>query len=153
MKNAIKKFIVSAMALAVLFASNTSLVEAKEANADTGVVYEQSADAVARANQDKTYNFGRSTTSYHVGPVIVTDSSTLRLIMPNNNGKSYMQGNVSFTPMTGGKSIDIRYANYSTQDYMVPLDTVEPGAYFLYISGAVVGSSGQASVRLIYNEL
>ncbi len=56
MKNAIKKFIVSAMALAVLFASNTSLVEAKEANADTGVVYEQSADAVARANQDKTYN-------------------------------------------------------------------------------------------------
>ena len=53
--------------------------------------------------------------------------------MPNNNGKSYMQGNVSFTPMTGGKSIDIRYANYSTQDYMVPLDTVEPGAYFLYI--------------------
>jgi len=96
MKNAIKKIMVSFMALVVLFASNPTLVKAKESNTNDGVVYEQSADAVTRSNMDKTYTFGRSTTSYHVGAVIVTDDSKLRLIMPNNGGSSYMQGNVSF---------------------------------------------------------
>lgn len=152
MKNAIKKIMVSFMALVVLFASNPTLVKAKESNTNDGVVYEQSADAVTRSNITKGYSFGRSATSYHVGAVIVTDNSELRLIMPNNGGSSYMQGNVSFTPMTGGNSIDIRYSNYATENYMVPLDSVPNGAYFLYISGAVVGSSGKANVTLIYTE-
>ncbi len=151
MKKIVRKFMVSMMALAVLFVSNTSMVEAKAPNtADCGTS-EQSVYAY-RGDIDKTYIFGRSAISKNVGAVIKTSSSTLRLIMPNNNGKSYMQGNVSFTPMSGGRSIDINYANYSTGDYMVPLDSVPEGAYFLHISGAVVGSSGQASVRLVYSE-
>ncbi len=138
------------MALAVLFVSNTSLVEAKEANTNEDVVYEQNIDT-ASDSIVKAYDFVRSSSSYNVGAVRKSSTSTLQLIMPNNNGKSYMQGNVSFTPMSGGKSIDIRFANYATESYMVPLDSVPEGAYFLHISGAVVGSSGQARVTLVYN--
>lgn len=150
MKKVVNKIIVSMMALAVLFASNTSMVEAKEANANEDVVYEQNIEA-ASDSIIKTYSFGRSSSSYNVGAVRKSSTSTLQLIMPNNNGTSYMQGNVSFTPMSGGKSIDIRFANYASESYMVPLDSVPEGAYFLHISGAVVGSSGQARVTLIYN--
>lgn len=153
MKKAFKKLMVSVMALAILLASNASLVEAKESNDNNGVMYEQSVDAVSPLkNYDQTYPFGRSATTYHVGTVYKGPSSKLELRMSNDNGKSYLQGNISLSPMTGGSSYDIRFANYSTEDYFVDLSGVPDGAYFLYITAAVVGSSGTGSVRLIYTE-
>lgn len=74
MKNAIKKTIFSVIAFAVLFASNTSMVEAKELNANAGILYEQSADAVARATQDYMVPFDTvepGHTFYYIGEAVV----------------------------------------------------------------------------------
>lgn len=139
------------MALTVLFVSNTSIAEAKGVDVNEDIMYEQGANVVASDTITKAYNFEKSSSSYNVGAVRKRSTSTLQLIMPNDKGRSYMQGNVSFTPMSGGRSIDIKFANYATENYMVPLDSVPEGAYFLHISGAVVGSSGQARVVHVYN--
>ncbi len=57
MKKIIRKFVISAMAMAILF-TNVSMVEASELKASDVTVYEKEADAVARAT--KAYSFGRT---------------------------------------------------------------------------------------------
>ena len=50
MKKIIRKFVMAAMAMAILF-TNVSMVEASELKASDVTVYEKEADAVARATK------------------------------------------------------------------------------------------------------
>ena len=103
MKKIIRKFVMAAMAMAILF-TNVSMVEASELKASDVTVYEKEADAVARAT--KAYSFGRTKSSYTVGTMSVTSSSHFTIIMPNNNNRDFVQGTVYFIPMSGGTPID-----------------------------------------------
>ena len=114
MKKIIRKFVMAAMAMAILF-TNVSMVEASELKASDVTVYEKEADAVARAI--KAYSFGRTKSSYTVGTMSVTSSSHFTIIMPNNNNRDFVQGTVYFIPMSGGTSINYTYGNYVMEDY------------------------------------
>ena len=142
MKKIIRKFVMAAMAMAILF-TNVSMVEASDVT-----VYEKEADAVARAT--KAYSFGRTKSSYTVGTMSVTSSSHFTIIMPNNNNRDFVQGTVYFIPMSGGTSINYTYGNYVMEDYSLDLSRLPNDIYMVKIDGAAVGTSGSASIIVSY---
>lgn len=147
MKKIIRKFVMAAMAMAILF-TNVSMVEASELKASDVTVYEKEADAVARAI--KAYSFGRTKSSYTVGTMSVTSSSHFTIIMPNNNNRDFVQGTVYFIPMSGGTSINYTYGNYVMEDYSLDLSRLPNDIYMVKIDGAAVGTSGSASIIVSY---
>lgn len=80
MKKIIRKFVMAAMTMVILF-SNVSVAEASELKSDNTSTYEQKEDAVARTG--KTYTFGRTKTSYTVGTMGKTSSSQFIISMPS----------------------------------------------------------------------
>lgn len=147
MKKIIRKFVMAAMAMAILF-TNVSMVEASELKSGNTSIYEQKEDAEARAM--KAYSFGRTKSSYTVGTMSKTSSSRFTITMPNNNNKDLVQGTVYFIPMSGGSSINYSYANYAMEEYSLDLSRLPNGIYMVKIDGAAVGTSGTARVTVNY---
>lgn len=147
MKKLIRKFAMAVMAMAILF-TNVSMVEASELKVSDDTVYEQEADAAARAT--KAYSFGRTKSSYTIGTMSVTSSSHFTIIMPNNNNKDLVQGTVYFIPMSGGTSTNYTYGNYVLEEYSLDLSKLSDGIYMVKIDGAAVGTSGSANIIVSY---
>lgn len=147
MKKIIRKFVMAAMTMVILF-SNVSVAEASELKSDNTSTYEQKEDAVARTG--KTYTFGRTKTSYTVGTMGKTSSSQFIISMPSNKNKDLVQGTVYFVPRAGGSTISYSYSNYSMEEYSLNLSRLPDGMYMVKIDGAAVGTSGKAIVTVNY---
>ena len=142
MKIIIRKFVMVAMAITILF-TNVNMVEASELKADNTSAYEQKTGMESRTT--KTYSFGRSKSSYTIGIISKTSSSQFTIRMPNNNNKDLVQGTVYFIPMSGGTSV-----NYSREEYSLNLSGLSNGIYMVKIDGAAVGTSGSATIKVNY---
>lgn len=140
----IKKMKHFALALAaILLLSNANYVHASELAADTAI---QANGEIDVASTVKTFSFPRNKTAFTVGMVSIFDDSTVRLIMPRNNGNSLVQGTLFFIPISGGNQITRPFANYSTEELII---NVPSGAYMVKIEGAAVGTSAPVSVTLV----
>ena len=147
MKIIIRKFVMVAMAITILF-TNVNMVEASELKADNTSAYEQKTGMESRTT--KTYSFGRSKSSYTIGIISKTSSSQFTIRMPNNNNKDLVQGTVYFIPMSGGTSVNYSYANYAREEYSLNLSGLSNGIYMVKIDGAAVGTSGSATIKVNY---
>ena len=145
MKIIIRKFVMVAMAITILF-TNVNMVEASELKADNTSAYEQKTGMESRTT--KTYSFGKS--SYTIGIISKTSSSQFTIRMPNNNNKDLVQGTVYFIPMSGGTSVNYSYANYAREEYSLNLSGLSNGIYMVKIDGAAVGTSGSATIKVNY---
>lgn len=147
MKKIMKKFVMTAMAITILF-TNVNMVEASELKAGNASIYEQKTDMESRAT--KSYSFGRTKSSYTIGTISKTSSTQFTITMPNNNNKDLVQGTVYFIPMSGGSSVNYSYANYAREEYSLNLSGLSNGVYMVKIDGAAVGTSGSATVKVNY---
>ena len=147
MKKTIRKFIMTAMAIAILF-TNVSMAEASELKLGNTSTYEQQENTVAR--DTKSFAFGRTKSSYTVGTMGKSSNSHFTITMPSNNNKDLVQGTVYFIPRAGGSTVTYSYGNYSMEEYSLNLSRLPDGIYMVKIDGAAVGTSGKAQITVNY---
>ena len=139
------KYFVFAMAALFLF-SSMDYVYASEVESLKAV---QAVTEVG-ARTVKTFRFGTSKTTYTVGMQAVYDDSTLTLTMPRNNGRSLVQGTLSFIPDSGAQ-ININFANYATEVLEIDMSRIPSGVYYVKIEGVAVGTASVVDVRYNFN--
>ena len=91
--------------------------------------------------------YSRTPQTYYLGTTSVRNTSTFQLYLPNESNRDWIQGTVTFTPVTSGAtSGSFDFSNLSGENKTFNLSSLTPGTtYQVRVYAYAFGSSNKAT--------
>lgn len=142
----IKKFFQTVMVMALAICLTSVPVMAQETEYD---VVQQENEAVIYASVPSGYTlvatYSRTPQTYYLGTTPVQSTSTFQLYLPNESNKDWIQGKVTFTPVSGGTATEFSFTNMSGEYKTFNLSSLTPGTYQVRVYAYAFGTSNKAT--------